>query len=72
LRLTVAACERARVMNLADDWLRATLLAAAFDIGDPDKAEELADDVLNEGSAAWELDSTLVTVSKAFYRSPIQ
>jgi Tetratricopeptide Repeats-Sensor len=59
LRLTIAACERARVLNIADDWLRPTLLAAAFDLGDPDKAEELADDVLNEGPAAWKIDSVL-------------
>ena len=45
LRLTIAACERARRLNVADEWLRPTLLAAAFDLGDPDKAEELADDV---------------------------
>jgi hypothetical protein len=59
LRLTIAACERARVMNVADDWLRPTLLAAAFDLGDSDKAEELADDVLNEGPSAWKIDSVL-------------
>jgi hypothetical protein len=59
LRLTIAACERARAMNLADDWKRPTLLAAAFDLGDPEKAEELADDVMNEGNAAWKIDSVL-------------
>src|SRR5262249_31665152 len=59
LRLTIAACERARALNVADDWLRATLLAAAFDLGDPDKAERLADDVLNEGAAAWKIHSVL-------------
>jgi hypothetical protein len=59
LRLTIAACERARVMKVADDWQRPTLLAAAFDLGDPDKAEQLADDVLSEGPAAWKIDSVL-------------
>jgi hypothetical protein len=59
LRLTIAACERARALNVADDWLRPTLLAAAFDLGDPDKAERLADVVLNEGPAAWKIDSAL-------------
>jgi hypothetical protein len=59
IRVTIAACERARELNVADDWLRATLLTAAFDSGDPDKAEELADDVLNEGPAAWKIDSIL-------------
>jgi tetratricopeptide (TPR) repeat protein len=59
LRLTIAACERARRLNVADDWLRPTLLAAAFDFGDPDKAEELADAVMDEGPAAWKVDSML-------------
>jgi hypothetical protein len=44
---------------VADEWLRPTLLAAAFDIGDPDRAEELADEVIAEGQAAWKLDTVL-------------
>jgi hypothetical protein len=63
IRVTIAACERARELNVADDWLRATLLTAAFDSGDPDKAEELADDVLNEGPAAWKIDSILADLT---------
>jgi tetratricopeptide (TPR) repeat protein len=59
LQLTIAACERARALNVAGDWLHPTLLAAAFDLGDPDKAELLADDVLNEGPSAWKIDSML-------------
>ena len=59
LRLVIAACERARRLNVADEWLRPTLLAAAFDLGEPDKAEELVDDVMAEGPAAWKVDSVL-------------
>jgi MAP3K TRAFs-binding domain len=59
LRLAIAACERAKRLNVADEWLRPTLLAAAFDLGDPDKAEELADDVTDEGQAAWKVQSVL-------------
>jgi tetratricopeptide (TPR) repeat protein len=59
LRLSIAACERAKRLNVADEWLRPTLLAAAFDLGDPDKAEELADDVIAEGQAAWKVQSVL-------------
>jgi MAP3K TRAFs-binding domain len=59
LRLTIAACERAKQLNLADDWLRPTLLAAAFDLGDPDKAEALAEEVMDEGPAVWKVDSVL-------------
>jgi hypothetical protein len=44
---------------LADEWLRPTLLAAAFDLGDPDKAEELVDAVVSEGSAIWKVETIL-------------
>jgi tetratricopeptide (TPR) repeat protein len=59
LRLVIAACERAKRRNATDPWLRATLLGAAFDASDADKAEELADEVEAEGAARWQLDSTL-------------
>ena len=57
--LVVAACERAKKRGLADEWLRPTLLGAAFDAGDADKAEELAADVATEGAAPWKLETTL-------------
>ena len=59
LGLVIAACERARKRGVADEWLRPTLLGAAFDAGDADKAEELATEVAAEGAARWKLDSTL-------------
>ncbi|WP_143278095.1 TRAFs-binding domain-containing protein [Bradyrhizobium sp. UFLA03-84] len=59
LRLTIAACDRARLLQVGDEWTRQTLLAAAFDLGDPDKADELADAVIDEGPAAWKIDSVL-------------
>jgi hypothetical protein len=58
-KILIAACERARKLGLADEWLRPTLLGAAFDSGDADKAEELAIDVVEEGPAQWKLDTTL-------------
>jgi hypothetical protein len=58
-KILIAACERARKLGLADEWLRPTLLGAAFDSGDADKAEELAMDVVAEGPAQWKLDTTL-------------
>jgi tetratricopeptide (TPR) repeat protein len=57
--IVVAACERARKRNVADDWLNATLLGAAFDAHDCDKAEELATEVASQGAASWQIDSTL-------------
>jgi hypothetical protein len=35
------------------------LLAAAFDAGDPDKAEEFVGDVVAEGAAKWKMDTIL-------------
>jgi hypothetical protein len=58
-RLVIAACERAMKLKVADEWVRPTLLGAAFDLGNPDKAEELADAVIAEGTAKWKVDSTL-------------
>jgi len=59
LRAVIAACERAKRRNAADPWLRATLLGAAFDASDANKAEELADEVEAEGAARWKLESVL-------------
>lgn len=58
-QIVLAACERARKRNEADEWLRPTLLGAAFDAGDADKAEELATDVLAEGAARWKLAAVI-------------
>jgi tetratricopeptide (TPR) repeat protein len=57
--ITLVACERARARNSSDDWLNPTLLGAAFDARDVEKALELADKVGEEGPAAWKLDTTL-------------
>ena len=53
------ACERARSRKSSDEWLNPTLLGAAFDAGDVEKARELADRVAEDGPAAWKLESTL-------------
>ncbi|WP_213954934.1 MULTISPECIES: TRAFs-binding domain-containing protein [unclassified Variovorax] len=59
VQLTIAACERARKRGSTDIWLPATLLGAAFDSGDPDKAEALADEVESGDPAEWQLDTTI-------------
>jgi tetratricopeptide (TPR) repeat protein len=58
-KIVIAACERAKKLGVADEWLRPTLLGAAFDSGDADKAEELAAEVAAEGPARWKLNSLL-------------
>lgn len=57
LALVIAACERAKRRGASDEWLRPTLLVAAFDAGDADKAEALVDEVLAEGAARWQIAS---------------
>lgn len=59
LRLAVAASERAIKLKVADEWVRPTLLGAAFDLGDMEKAEELAEAVIAEGPAKWKVNSVL-------------
>ena len=63
LRGVIAACERALSRNAPDPWLRPTLLGAAFDAADADRAEELADEVEAEGPAAWQLSSLMVNLN---------
>ena len=58
-KIVIAACGRAMKRGVADEWLRPTLLGAAFDSGDCDKAEELAAEVAAEGAARWKLEATL-------------
>ena len=57
--ITLVAGERARARNSNDEWLNPTLLGAAFDAGDVEKARELADQISEDGPAIWKLDSTL-------------
>ncbi len=57
--ITMTACERARLRKSEDEWLNPTLLGSAFDAGDAEKAQELADLVETEGPAAWKLSTTL-------------
>src|SRR6185295_7819037 len=57
--VTMTACERARNRRSHDEWLNPTLLGAAFDAGDVEKAQELADQVATEGPSAWKLETML-------------
>ena len=63
--VTMVACERARARHVDDEWLNPTLLGAAFQSGDVEKARELADLVRLEGPAAWKLATTLADLKTA-------
>jgi hypothetical protein len=55
----LAACDRAHKRGEFDEWLRPTLLCAAFRARDAEKAGELAEQVEEEGGASWKLDTLL-------------
>jgi tetratricopeptide (TPR) repeat protein len=55
LHVVSAACQRAIERGTTDEWVRPTLLGVAFDLGDVDRAEEVADQVERGGAGAWKL-----------------
>jgi hypothetical protein len=63
--VTAVACERARAKGGKDQWLKPTLLGAAFDAGDVARAKQLAKEVLREGATAWQLATTLTECKTA-------
>jgi hypothetical protein len=64
------ACERARRRNLSDEWLRPTLLGAAFDAADVESAESLLAEIEQEGAASWRLDTTIADLELALQYAP--
>ena len=57
--LTLMQCKRAKERGSPDEWLRATLLGAAFDSENVSGARRLLPEIERESSAAWQLESTL-------------
>lgn len=57
--LVIEQIERSLKEHDNDEWARPTLLGAAFDAGDVEKAGELADRIEDEGPVRWKLDSVL-------------
>jgi len=53
------ACERSKQRNPSDEWVRPTLAAMAFDSGDVVAAEELYEQILGDGPAAWKLHTMI-------------
>jgi hypothetical protein len=60
----MVACESVLKLKPDDEWLRPTLLGAAFYAGDVEKSRELADQV-GDGPAAWKLETTLADLKLA-------
>jgi hypothetical protein len=70
--VALTACERARIRKSSDDWLNLTLLRAAFDAGNVEKAQEVANLVIIEAPPAWKLKAALDDCKKAadFHEEP--
>lgn len=72
--VTLVACERAKQRKAGDEWLNVSLLAAAFDAGDVEKAGEIAEEIAVDGTAHWKLKAALVDcrVSAGLFEEPIR
>jgi len=64
------ACERARRRNLSDEWLRPTLLGAAFDAADVGAATALLAEIEQEGPAPWRLDTLIADLDLSLQYAP--
>lgn len=68
--ITMAACRRALDRQLADEWVRPTLLGMAFDRGDVAEAQRLLPLIAAEGEAAWKIKTTLSDLEKSAASQP--
>ena len=65
----VAACKRALERREMDEWLRPTLLGAAFRAGDVAEARRLVDRIRLEGAVVWQLETTLRDLEDAVHQT---
>jgi tetratricopeptide (TPR) repeat protein len=63
--LVLAACDRALKRGVQDEYLRPTLLGAAFRSRDIARAAEIADLIELEGSSVWKLEALLADLETA-------
>ena len=57
--ITYHAARRRLAMNPDDEWVRPTLLGAAFDSGDIEQARRLVEEISQQDVAKWKLEATL-------------
>jgi hypothetical protein len=63
--IAMLACERAGAINPDDEWLRPTLLGAAFDAESVPRAQALAVKVQMESAGMWKLETTIRDLRRA-------
>jgi hypothetical protein len=61
-QLVLIACRRAKERDPKDEWVRHTLLGAAFDEGNVGTAQKIVEEIKVEGTAAWKLDTTITSL----------
>ena len=69
-RLARVACERAKELRPADEWVRQTLLGLAFDEGDVATARACLKEVEREGPARWKLETTVADLERSVLQQP--
>ena len=69
-RLTVLATQRKIDRGEDDGWARSTLLGAAFRVANGTEVARLAREVVREGPAVWQLDSTLGDINDTLDAMP--
>jgi len=69
-KLTVQAAQRKIDRGEDDGWARSTLLGAAFRVGNVAEVARLAVEVVREGPAVWQLESTLSDINDAVAAQP--
>ncbi|MEO7361038.1 MAG: TRAFs-binding domain-containing protein [Gemmatimonadaceae bacterium] len=65
----LAACDRARALGTGDEYLKPTLLAAAFRAGDLTTAASITRDIERDGPADWQLEATLADLHLAVHQT---
>ncbi len=63
--VALVACHRAMQRNPNDQWIRPTLLGAAFDAGNTEQAKELYREIVKEGPGSFQLNSTIPDLEKS-------
>jgi tetratricopeptide (TPR) repeat protein len=68
--IALAACERARMRNPKDEWVRPTMLGLVFDQGSLALAQSHLKEIKREGPAAWKLATTLEDLQRSLDGRP--
>jgi hypothetical protein len=63
--VAMVACRSSMSRKVYDPWAGPTLLGATFDRGDVEKARDLVEEIRQEGTVAWKLETTIKDLSES-------